>query len=41
MSRVYKGYWYAVSPSRVVFVVGGNPGVIVTVWRLDANGGAA
>lgn len=33
--RVYRGFWYAVSQHRVVFVVAGHePAVVVTVWRL-------
>lgn len=31
--RGYRGYWYAISRNRVIFVVGGTPGTIVTVWR--------
>lgn len=36
-TRAYQGYWYAISPNKVVFVVGGVPGQIVTVWRLGVE----
>ncbi len=35
--RGFHGYWYVISPKRVVFVVGGIPGQIVTVWRLGVE----
>lgn len=31
--RKFEGYWYAKGPSGVVFVIGGTPPQIITVWR--------
>jgi hypothetical protein len=31
--RQFKGFWYMKGPSGVVFVLGGNPPQIITVWR--------
>jgi hypothetical protein len=32
-SRHFRGYWYMRGPSGVVFVLGGKPAQIITVWR--------
>ena len=32
-TRQFRGYWYMRGPSGVVFVLGGNPAQIITVWR--------
>lgn len=33
--RQFNGFWYMKGPSGVVFVLGGSPPQIITVWRWE------